>query len=329
VARAHYSDVAIDQHGDFLPSAKVTVNLRASSTKASIYATEATGTPLTNPYFTSDGIVSHWADAGAYDVVIEDAAAPPAVAARTIGWSAVPGVQGGIPGSMIADASIANAKLATDAVSTPNIQSNSVTTPKILDNSITTPKIADGSITNLKNAGGRNFDIHQVTDTGIFTVDGDTDRAWSIDMSGYLEGTGVNCWIYMQLNALGGTAYFGHVHRAYATATNALVQDLLATPSYAAILCNSDWNADGFFNLRAFVGPVNHTPNPTTAKRVMIQSEAAFTPYNLAYSMRYSCTGQCLIGTGPVTQMKIGAMTQGGVLGPRLWTTRIRMRALT
>lgn len=57
----------------------------------------------------------------------------------------------GITGSLkLVNASVTNAKLATDAVGTTNIVDGAVTTAKIAASAITTAKIADGAVTNAK-----------------------------------------------------------------------------------------------------------------------------------------------------------------------------------
>jgi len=154
MARAHFAEVAITPDGSFLPNARITTTLRNSITKADMFATDAASSPLPNPYFITDGIVSHWAEAGAYDVLIEDADSPPKVVARKIGWGAVPGVTGGIPGTMIADAAINNARLADLSVGTTKLADASVTNAKVAANAISTATINDGAVTSAKLATG-------------------------------------------------------------------------------------------------------------------------------------------------------------------------------
>jgi len=154
MARAHFAEVAITPDGSFLPNARITTTLRNSITKADMFATDAASSPLPNPYFITDGIVSHWGEAGAYDVLIEDADSPPKVVARKIGWGAVPGVTGGIPGTMIADAAINNARLADLSVGTTKLADASVTNAKVSANAISTATINDGAVTTPKLATG-------------------------------------------------------------------------------------------------------------------------------------------------------------------------------
>jgi len=154
MARAHFAEVAITPDGSFLPNARITTTLRNSITKADMFATDAASSPLPNPYFITDGIVSHWGEAGAYDVLIEDADSPPKVVARKIGWGAVPGVTGGIPGSMIADAAINNARLADLSVGTTKLADASVTNAKMAANAASTAVIVDGAVTTAKLAMG-------------------------------------------------------------------------------------------------------------------------------------------------------------------------------
>jgi len=154
MARAHFAEVAITPDGSFLPNARITTTLRNSAVKADVFATDVASSALPNPYFITDGIVSHWAEAGAYDVLIEDADSPPKVVAREIGWGAVPGVPGGMPGSMIADATVGNAQLTDGSVGTTKLADASVTNAKVAANAISTATINDGAVTSAKLATG-------------------------------------------------------------------------------------------------------------------------------------------------------------------------------
>jgi microcystin-dependent protein len=120
MARAHFSETAIDPQGNAI-EAIVTVTLRGSSALADIYASETATFPMENPYFIGSGIVSHWADAGAFDVTISDADNPPRVEDRIIGWSAVPGVPGGIPGGLLEDDAVTSRVVSEQAIDLINL----------------------------------------------------------------------------------------------------------------------------------------------------------------------------------------------------------------
>jgi microcystin-dependent protein len=132
MARAHFTDVALNPQGEIVEDVLVTVTLRQTEVLAPIYATETTTVPLENPYYTTDGYISQWADAGAYDVHIEDIQSPPRLTTRTVGWSAIPGVQGGIPGGLIADLGITNAQLAA-GIDGGKLANDSVVNAKLAD----------------------------------------------------------------------------------------------------------------------------------------------------------------------------------------------------
>jgi hypothetical protein len=141
MARAHFWDAAIDRNGSAI-QAEVSVYERGSTTLVAIYATESSNTVMPNPYQVNDGIVSHWADAGAYDVHIHDLSAPPRVDDRTVGWGAVPGVSGGIPGRMLEPQAVTGDKLADGAVGATKIAGGSISTVHLQNGSVTAEKVA-------------------------------------------------------------------------------------------------------------------------------------------------------------------------------------------
>jgi len=141
-ARAHFYEAAIDRQGNALPKADISVFLRGTTTLATIYPTEASSTVMPNPYTVTDGVVSHWAPAGAYDVLVHDATFPARVEDRTYGWGAVPGIDRGIPGRMLEAGAVGTTELSDLSVSSAKVQGNSIQTGHLQDGAVTAAKVA-------------------------------------------------------------------------------------------------------------------------------------------------------------------------------------------
>ena len=185
MARAHFADVAIDEAGNFLPAALVSVFARGSSDLVDVFATESSGVAMTNPYEVDDGIVSHWANAGAYDVVIADTRVPKQVQDRKIGWGAIPGVVGGIPTALLAqDAGIKSGHIENLAINSAKLDVLAVTEGKIADNAVTGGKIANGSVSLLKNAQSQRAVLTGSTSHTFSGLDGNSDGGYEITLIG-------------------------------------------------------------------------------------------------------------------------------------------------
>ncbi len=84
-----------------VPTARATVYLGGTTTTANIYTAETGSTPQTNPWIPGDGVIIFWADAGNYDVKIEDTAGTPAFTTRLVRFSALSGGTNGITSTQL------------------------------------------------------------------------------------------------------------------------------------------------------------------------------------------------------------------------------------
>lgn len=147
MARAQFYDVGIDASGNAVTSTEVSVYARGTTTLSTIYSNETGFTPKSNPFNASTGAIDFWAEPGEYDIAISDTSAPPAFVARTIGWSAIPGIEGVLT-QTIASESVTYEQIAKAPLSLHGAGAIHVASPKnilstlTIDNTITSANIS-------------------------------------------------------------------------------------------------------------------------------------------------------------------------------------------
>lgn len=154
MARVQFIDAMIDSAGNALTNGTVRVELRDTSTLATLYVAETGPSTKANPFAVTDGIVEFWIDTGKYDVLLEDATVPPIVADRNVAFDAI--AHDDVPGvgtALIQNADIANdainaAKIAADAVGSSELANDAVDTAAIVNNAVTPGKATLTSLWN-------------------------------------------------------------------------------------------------------------------------------------------------------------------------------------
>lgn len=117
--RDNYNDtiISVDSNGAptvLLTGILVTVYQAGTTTLATIYVARTGSAQITNPFQAPNGRVSFWADSGEYDVLYHDMIAPIRIADQVYGWEAMSSAAEGVPGMMLAKASVPADRAALD-----------------------------------------------------------------------------------------------------------------------------------------------------------------------------------------------------------------------
>lgn len=94
MARAQFYDVGIDQYGNAISTTKVTVYETGTTTLVTIYENATGSTVKSNPFNSTNGDISFFAEPGDYDVKIEDTNSPASFTTRTVKWASIPHTEG-------------------------------------------------------------------------------------------------------------------------------------------------------------------------------------------------------------------------------------------